>query len=75
MSSLTPCNFCSHQSLMRRAKAEGLIVTTRGEGGWIAAYAHPPEITISRAALASDSTEYEKYRRASYMALTDHCVC
>ena len=75
MSDLTLCCYCSHQSLLFRAKNEGLIVTTRRERGWITAYAHPSDVTIPVEGFPEDSVESHQYWRASYMVLTDHCVC
>jgi hypothetical protein len=74
MSELTPCNYCSLNSIRRRAKESGLKVTLRHNRGGLDVYTHPPEIEIKEK--VSDRTdEPNEYWRAWFMVLTDHCVC
>jgi len=69
MSELTPCNYCSLNSIKRRADRNGKRVTTQWRNGWLEVYVHPSDVKIV------NDKDREKYRQGSMMALTDHCVC
>lgn len=73
MSELTPCNYCTLQSIKHRANGKGMNVTLKSDDqGWIAVYVHPPN-----AAGFADNHDGDapRYRVASMMKITDHCVC
>jgi hypothetical protein len=69
MSELTPCNHCSLNRIKYHAKRDGKQVTTQWRNGWLEVYVHPIGIQITT------DEDRDRYRQASMMALTDHCVC
>ena len=75
MSQFTPCTYCAHNSLLYRARNEGLKVTLVAEGQWIAAYAHPVDVEVPRGGFPEGSDERYLYWRQSYLVLRDDCSC
>lgn len=72
VSELTTCNYCNLNSIKRRAKRDGLVVTTKAEDGGTAVYVHPPDVKeFPRKA----DGEPNQYWSALLMEITGHCVC
>lgn len=86
MSSRTRCNFCNMKSIAARAKQQGLAVRKRaatwGMGG-IDVFVVPPHVSNEQIGAWTQPCEempdgdenWEKYHKAWFMDLPDHCVC
>lgn len=70
------CNYCNFMSLQSHAKQKGLVITKLGDSVYVWAagvsvYMHSPEVDIK----ALSKEEAEKYFKAWYAELPDHCCC
>jgi len=78
MSDLTRCNFCTLKSIRADARKKKLKVTILSDAKWgmggVNVYVHPKNIKI-RDLPGGEDGEREKYRKAWFMELTNHCCC
>lgn len=73
LSELTPCNYCSLQSIKRRAKESGKVVTTKAGGIGIKVFAHAQGEELKP--WPDDGPPDGCNQVSEMMALTDYCCC
>lgn len=78
MSDLTPCNYCSLQSIKKRAKEKRQKVTVLYNSKWHSGqgcnvYVHPKNVKLQN--IKEDSELHDKYSVSWFMELSDKCCC
>jgi hypothetical protein len=81
MSELTTCNYCMLRSMERRCPDDRRLIQRAGVvsghskmSSWITIYSVPKAVTLGAFDRLTRKGR-ERYFAASFMALTDHCVC
>jgi hypothetical protein len=75
MSELTRCNYCDLRSIERGAKQDDMVITKLvGWKGGIDVFVHPSGAEITKKS-QGDNHPHQKWFRAWFMSITDHCCC
>lgn len=74
MSELTSCNYCNLQAIRINKPKGSRVITRPGSMGWIDVYVVPKGEKLDTARDKKGNHITSQFR-ASFMVLTDHCVC